>query len=76
MCRHRSFGRANFEHYEISNFARDVLTIADNSSMVATALLPIAHGEGRFVASSADLRSRLESDGQVAVRWTDAGVIP
>jgi len=33
-------------------------------------VLPIAHGEGRFVASGAAL-DRLEDNGQIAVRYTD-----
>lgn len=34
-----------------------------------TALLPIAHGEGRFVAESEKLLDRLEANGQIAVRY-------
>lgn len=33
--------------------------------------LPIAHGEGRFVPASAAVLERLESQGQVAMRYTD-----
>ena len=35
-------------------------------------MLPIAHGEGRFVADSPDTISSLERAGQVALRYTDA----
>jgi phosphoribosylformylglycinamidine synthase len=35
----------------------------------ATGMLPIAHGEGRFVAESDELLQRLAGDGQVAVRY-------
>jgi phosphoribosylformylglycinamidine synthase subunit PurQ / glutaminase len=35
----------------------------------ATALLPIAHGEGRFVAANDALLDQLEASGQVAVRY-------
>ena len=34
-----------------------------------TALLPVAHGEGRFVAGSPQLLERLARDGQIAVRY-------
>ena len=37
----------------------------------ATSLLPIAHGEGRFIPESDDLRHRLEDAGQVAVCFTE-----
>lgn len=33
--------------------------------------LPVAHGEGRFVAESPELLAALESRGQVALRYTD-----
>jgi phosphoribosylformylglycinamidine synthase subunit PurQ / glutaminase len=33
--------------------------------------LPIAHGEGRFVAASPDVLSRLTSRGQIALRYRD-----
>lgn len=33
-------------------------------------LLPVAHGEGRFIADSASTLDRLESRGQVAMRYT------
>jgi phosphoribosylformylglycinamidine synthase subunit PurQ / glutaminase len=33
--------------------------------------LPVAHGEGRFVASSPEVLSGLESSGRVALRYTD-----
>jgi phosphoribosylformylglycinamidine synthase len=33
------------------------------------ALLPIAHGEGRFVAQSDDLLHRLDAAGQIALRY-------
>ncbi len=36
-----------------------------------TGLLPIAHGEGRFVAESRGLMERLERNGQVAVRYAE-----
>ena len=32
-------------------------------------VLPVAHGEGRFVAASHDVLARLDRDGQVAVRY-------
>lgn len=35
------------------------------------ALLPIAHGEGRFMAESDDLLQRLEDAGQIAVRYAE-----
>jgi phosphoribosylformylglycinamidine synthase len=34
-----------------------------------TALLPVAHGEGRFVPGSRDLLEHLEANGQVALRY-------
>jgi phosphoribosylformylglycinamidine synthase I len=34
-----------------------------------TALLPVAHGEGRFVVDSDELLVRLETNGQIAVRY-------
>jgi len=33
--------------------------------------LPIAHGEGRFVAASNDMLRQLESGGQIAIRYTE-----
>jgi phosphoribosylformylglycinamidine synthase subunit PurQ / glutaminase len=33
--------------------------------------LPVAHGEGRFVASSPDVVRALEAGGQIALRYTD-----
>lgn len=33
--------------------------------------LPVAHGEGRFIAASAAMLKELESRGQVALRYTD-----
>lgn len=36
-----------------------------------TCLLPVAHGEGRFVPGSPDLLRRLEGQGQVAVRFVE-----
>ena len=35
----------------------------------ATALLPVAHAEGRFIPGSPDLIDRLSADGQIAVRY-------
>ncbi len=32
-------------------------------------LLPVAHGEGRFIPGSRDLLARLDGDGQIAVRY-------
>ena len=37
----------------------------------AAMMLPIAHGEGRFVASGPDELSRLERNGQVAIRYLE-----
>ena len=34
-----------------------------------TSLLPIAHGEGRFIATSDEVLQQLESDGRIAVRY-------
>jgi len=34
-----------------------------------TAVLPIAHGEGRFIADSDDLLDRMEANGQIALRY-------
>lgn len=36
-----------------------------------TALLPVAHGEGRFVAESGDLLHRLDDSGQIALRFAE-----
>lgn len=36
-----------------------------------TAVLPIAHGEGRFIPESDDLIHRLEDSGQIAVRYAE-----
>ncbi|TDJ56672.1 MAG: phosphoribosylformylglycinamidine synthase subunit PurQ [Planctomycetota bacterium] len=33
------------------------------------AVLPVAHGEGRFTVASGDLLNRLDTDGQIAVRY-------
>ncbi|MCI0630487.1 MAG: phosphoribosylformylglycinamidine synthase subunit PurQ [Phycisphaerales bacterium] len=38
----------------------------------STALLPIAHGEGRFVPESDDLVLRLAENGQIAVRFSES----
>ncbi len=35
-------------------------------------VLPVAHGEGRFVAGSDDLVRQLEADGQIVVRYASA----
>ena len=37
-----------------------------------TSVLPIAHGEGRFIAESPELLKQLQDSGQVAVRYADA----
>lgn len=37
-----------------------------------TSVLPIAHGEGRFIAESPELLKQLQDNGQVAVRYTIA----
>jgi len=34
--------------------------------------LPVAHGEGKFTTASADVRSRMEAQGQVVLRYVDA----
>jgi phosphoribosylformylglycinamidine synthase len=34
-------------------------------------MLPIAHGEGRFIPESDDLIHRLEDSGQIAVRYAE-----
>ncbi len=34
--------------------------------------LPVAHGEGKFVCASPDVRARLEAEGQVVLRYVDA----
>jgi len=44
-------------------------------SLPARLALPLAHGEGRFVASEATL-DRLEAEGLVALRYADAGGHP
>ena len=44
-------------------WTRDLAPSADN------ALLPIAHGEGRFVAESDELLSHLDRAGQIAIRY-------
>lgn len=36
-----------------------------------TSLLPIAHGEGRFMVESEDLLNRLEERGQIAIRYAE-----
>lgn len=36
-----------------------------------TIMLPVAHGEGRFVAESSELLAALERSGQVVLRYTD-----
>jgi phosphoribosylformylglycinamidine synthase len=36
----------------------------------AEALLPVAHGEGRFIAADGQVMARLEANGQIAVRYT------
>lgn len=41
-------------------------------SSPATAMLPVAHGEGRFVTESEQLLHMIESNGQVAVRYAAA----
>lgn len=58
-------------HIEIPADTRCIWT--RNLTMTdATALLPIAHGEGRFVAESDALLDQLESNGQIAVRYAAA----
>ena len=37
----------------------------------STGLLPVAHGEGRFVPESDELLNRLEENGQVALRYVE-----
>jgi phosphoribosylformylglycinamidine synthase I len=44
--------------------------LADDYPDPETNMLPIAHGEGRFVADSDETISRLEAAGQVALRYT------
>lgn len=36
-----------------------------------TRMLPIAHGEGRFIPATDDVLQRLEDNGQIAVRYAD-----
>lgn len=38
--------------------------------------LPVAHGEGRFLAAGRTLSRRLEKNGQVALRYLDAAGLP
>jgi len=44
---------------------------AFTEDMTEPVCLPVAHGEGRFTASSADALDRLEAQGQVAFRYVD-----
>ena len=37
----------------------------------SAALLPVAHGEGRFIPESRELLDRLDADGQIAVRYAE-----
>ncbi len=53
---------------EYPESSRSVWTTGLNTG-AETALLPIAHGEGRFIPESDALLRRLEANGQVAVRY-------
>ena len=54
---------------EIPNHTRCIWTRDIDSLSELSALLPIAHGEGRFVPESDQLIDRLESAGQIAIRY-------
>src|SRR5262245_41057268 len=41
------------------------------SAWSQTTILPVAHGEGRFVAESDEVLQRLQSNGQIAVRYVE-----
>lgn len=44
-------------------------SVGREGSAAATNLLPIAHGEGRFIPASDDLLASLDRSGQIAVRY-------
>jgi phosphoribosylformylglycinamidine synthase subunit PurQ / glutaminase len=47
------------------------LGVSVETKVAVPHVLPVAHGEGRFVAASVDVINRLEREGQVAVRYKD-----
>lgn len=64
--------RVVYEASSVCVWTRGLAETGRGTGLVAEAsMLPIAHGEGRFVASSDAVIARLESSGQVALRYAD-----
>lgn len=53
---------------EYPESSRSIWTAGMNTGR-ATAMLPVAHGEGRFIPESDEMLLRLETNGQIAVRY-------
>lgn len=61
-----------WSHVEIPENTNCIWTRGLTAS-AETSMLPVAHGEGRFVPASNDLIEQLEAAGQVAIRYTEDG---